>query len=202
MQDVLYIDRLDQASALLKPLRVEIVKRLAEPGTCPELGAALGESPQKIYYHVKALERAGVVEKVGERRVRGAVEGRYRARARAYWLSPELAGRVGRQARDQMSLGYLFTLAEEVQAEVGRLAESAERAVPSLGLSAQIVLRDGAQRAAFLRDVQQAFQLLAQRYGNQGAQDSGQGFRLALACYPKPQTLPSPSRKDPDEQND
>src|SRR5258706_587200 len=88
MLPVLYIESVDQATALLKPRRIELLKRLDQPRTCPQLAAEFGESAQNIYYHIKALEQAGLVEKVGERRVRGTVEGPYQARALAYWLSP------------------------------------------------------------------------------------------------------------------
>lgn len=191
MQDVLYIEEFDQASTLMKPLRIEIIKRMAEPCTCQDLAEALDESPQKIYYHVKALQNAGLVEKVEERRVRGIMEGIYQARARSYWLSPEIAGRVGgrRKAQDQMSLGFLYTLAEELQADVGRLAEVTDQPVPSLGLDAMIQLRDGEHRAEFMRDLQGMFQQLSEKYGNTNeANDpsTGQSFRIAFACYPKP----------------
>ena len=72
MQDVRYIEEVEQALVLLKPQRLEILKRLAEPRTCPELAVIFDDSPQKIYYHVKALEAAGFVDKIAERRVRGA----------------------------------------------------------------------------------------------------------------------------------
>src|SRR3989440_12574685 len=107
MQDVCLIDDLERAAALLKPSRVDILRQMASETTCTEVGAALGQTPQSVNYHVKALERAGLVERVGERRGRGTVEGIYRAKAPAYWLCPRLVGTVGgeRAARDHASLG-------------------------------------------------------------------------------------------------
>jgi DNA-binding transcriptional ArsR family regulator len=194
MHPVLYIESVEQATALLKPRRIEILKRLDEPRTCPELAAEFGESAQNIYYHVKALEQAGLVDKVGERRVRGTVEGRYQAHARAYWLAPQLVGQIGgpRATQDQTSLRYLLAMAEEVQADVGRLAQQVEagQSIPSLSLAANIYLPDGERRAAFLRDVQATFERLARDYGRPGDEAlepsvPGQDFRLALACYPQ-----------------
>jgi DNA-binding transcriptional ArsR family regulator len=192
MQDICYIETVDQAKALLKPERIELLQRLDEPRTCPELAEAFGGSPQKIYYHVKALEKAGLVEKVGEKRVRGAVEGFYQARARSYWLAPALAKSVGgrRLSRDQASLRFLLSLVEQVAEDVGRLGQASEagQAVPSLALSAQVHLPDGERRAAFLIEVQAAFQDLASKYGlpagDGGESGPGETFRLALACYP------------------
>ena len=193
MQDVLYIDQLEQAAALLKPLRIELLQQLGEPRTLPELGELLGETPQKLYYHVKVLERAGLVEKVAERRVGGIIEGYYRAAARSYWLSPALVGQIGgrRQSVDQLSLAYLLGLAEEMHSEIGHLAEHAESDSPSLGLAAQIYLPDGSRRAAFLTDLQESIQALAEKYGSAAdpERDSA-AFRLMLACYPAPPAPP------------
>ena len=192
MQDVLYIEDVNQAMTLLKPIRLEILKRLDEPRTCPELAEYFDETPQKIYYHVKALESAGLVEKVEERRVRGVVEGHYQASARAYWLAPKLVGQIGgaKVAQDQVSLRVLLDLAEEVHDDIGKLGNQSAlgRNVPSLSLSAHIHLPDGNRRAAFLHELQEVFQHLARKYSlpeEEALLTDEQGFRLVLMCYPK-----------------
>jgi predicted ArsR family transcriptional regulator len=187
MQDVLVVDRPEQAAALLQPLRLALVKRMAAPRSCPELARELGQSTQKVNYHVHVLEAAGLVDRVAERRVRGVVEGVYRARAAAYWLSAALVGRIGgrRRARDRFSLGFLLTLAEELQADVGRLASRAESEhVPSLGLALDIELRPE-EREAFMRELEEALQGLARRFGTRSGEAAGERFRLAAACYPQ-----------------
>ena len=203
MQDMLYIEEVEQAATLLKPRRLDILKHLGEPRSCLELAEMLGDTPQKIYYHVKALEQAGLVDKVSERRVRGILEGFYQARARSYWLAPSLVGHIGahRRSQEQASLGFLLGLAEQLQTEVGHLAQTQEADIHSLGLAAQIELRDPQQRGAFMRDLQQSIQELARRYGRQenGPQPApGQTFRLLVACYPAPTppTVPNADRND------
>lgn len=193
MNDVIYIEDAEQAQVLLHPLRLDLLKRMDEPRTCPELAAQFDTTPQKIYYHVKALEKAGLVEKTEEKRVRGVVEGYYQARARSYWLAPKLVGQIGGEttARDQTSLRFLLNLAQEIHSDVGHLGQASEAGaeVPSLGMSAQVYLPDGERRAAFLNDVQIMFQSLARKYGippdNAADELIGQAFRLILACYPK-----------------
>jgi len=189
------VETTEQASAVLNPLRLELLKRAGEPRTCAELAASLGETPQKVYYHVKVLERAGAIEKVEERRVRAIPEGHYRATARAYWLSPKLVGRIGgpRRARDQMSLGFLLELAEELQTDVGRLAETVRDEAPLLGFSAQVRLARPGDRTAFLTDIQNSIQSIAKKYGAvgpprpQSREASPDAFRLIFACYPRPE---------------
>ncbi len=209
MQAMLYIEEVEQAATLLKPRRLDILKYLGEPRSCLELAELLEDTPQKIYYHVKALEQAGLVDRVGERRVRGILEGFYQARARSYWLAPSLVGQIGirRRAQEQESLGFLLGLAEQLQTEVGHLAQTREPDVPSLGLAAQIELHDPEQRSAFMQDLQQNVQALARKYGRQEGDPQpgpGQTFSLMLACYPAPPVPPSPTesssdRHDPSE---
>jgi DNA-binding transcriptional ArsR family regulator len=178
--DTLYIEDLSQADALLKPKRVEVLRHLAEPNTCTQIGEAMGETAQAIYYHVKRLQAAGLVVLVEERRVRGIAEGIYQAVARSYWVSPECVGRLGpdRQNSDLLGLGYLLELSEEVSRDVARLS-AGRVTLPSFGIAGDIRLspEDG---AAFVAELQRAFGDVLTRYSG----DTGHTFRLALACYP------------------
>lgn len=192
MQDVYYIEDIEQANTLLNSQRLEILRRLNQPRTCPELGADLDESPQKINYHIKVLERAGMVKKVSERQARGFTENVYQASAHSYWLSPTLVGKIGglRPARDQASLRLLSDLAAQVIEDVGRIGHrsSAGQEIPSLSLSGQIHLPDAERRAEFRQEIQRFFSHLAQKYsvpeGGATETEPGQSFRLALLCYP------------------
>jgi DNA-binding transcriptional ArsR family regulator len=180
MRDVLYLDRLEQAEALLKPQRIEVLKQLAEPHSCTEVAARLDQTPQRVYYHVKQLLAAGLVDQVSERRVRGIHEGVYQAGARAYWLSPRLIGRIGLQpTRDLLSLGYLLDLVEDVQADIAAL-DKTRPDLPSIGVSGDIRV-PAEQRGAFLAELQETLQNLFTRYG--GAE--GDAFRFAVAVYPR-----------------
>ncbi|WP_432957095.1 helix-turn-helix domain-containing protein [Micromonospora haikouensis] len=181
MRDVLYLEEMSQAETLLKPQRIEVLRQLAEPGTCTEVAARLGQTPQRVYYHVKQLVAAGLAEQVAERKVRGISEGIYQAVARSYWLSPRLVGRIGglRRARDELSLGHLLDLMEEVQADVAALDRAAPE-LPSIGVSGEIRV-PAERRQEFLADLRAALEDLFTRYG--GAE--GDAFKLAVACYPK-----------------
>lgn len=139
----------------------------------------LGQSPQRVYYHVKKLLDAGLVAQVSERRVRGIHEGIYQATAQSYWLSPRLVGRIGpRRVQDELSLGFLLHLVEDVQSDLAEL-DRTSTALPTLGVSGQIRLPAG-NRKAFLDDLRATLQELFARHG--GAE--GDTFRLAVACYP------------------
>jgi DNA-binding transcriptional ArsR family regulator len=180
MRDVLYLDQLEQAETLLKPQRIEVLRQLAEPRSCGEVATRLDQTPQRVYYHVKRLVDAGLATQVSERRVRGISEGIYQASARSYWLSPRLVGRIGlRKKQDELSLGYLLDLMEEVQADIAALDRSAPE-LPSIGVDGEIRVKPE-QRHEFLAELKTVLQDLFSRYG--GAE--GDAFRLAVALYPK-----------------
>jgi DNA-binding transcriptional ArsR family regulator len=184
MRDVLYLEQIEQAEALLKPQRIEVLRQLAEPRSCTEVANVLDQTPQRVYYHVKRLVDAGLVTQVSERRVRGIHEGIYQATARSYWLSPRLVGRIGdlRKAQDELSLGYLLDLMEEVQHDIAGLDRTRPE-LPSIGISGEIQV-PAERRQEFLDDLRTALQDIFTRYG--GAE--GDPFKLAVACYPKGET--------------
>jgi DNA-binding transcriptional ArsR family regulator len=190
MRDVLLLDDLTQAEVLLKPQAIEVLRQLAEPHSCTEIAERLGQTPQRVYYHVKRLVDAGLVDQVAERKVRGIHEGIYLARARCYWVSPHLVGRIGgaRRVQDELSLGYLLDLMEQVQTDIAALdRESAAPELPSIGVSGEIRVRPE-DRQQFFDDLRRVLQELFTRYGG----DKGDAFKLALACYP---TIGVPERE-------
>ncbi len=80
--------------AMSHPLRVRIIALLDERrGSPKELAELLGISIGVVSYHVRALERFGLVELVGEARRRGAIQHFYRSTAR-----PEVTDEAWAQA--------------------------------------------------------------------------------------------------------
>src|SRR5215218_3038370 len=187
MLDTLFIEAVEQADALLKPKRVEVLRQLADPRTCTQIGQVLGDTPQAVYYHVKRLQAHGLVTLVEEHRVRGIIEGVYQAVAKSFWVSPTIVGRLGEpRTRDQLlGLGFLLDLTESLQRDLATLG-SGPPALPSFGIAGDIRLatEDG---AAFVAELQRAFGEVLTRYGG----GEGHPFRLALACYPNVPTAPS-----------
>jgi len=61
-----------QIAALGSPARQEILDGLQAQGPCSiaALAEALGRAPDSLYYHVRALERVGLVVRAGERATR------------------------------------------------------------------------------------------------------------------------------------
>ena len=83
MKPITNIDDPRYVKAMSHPLRVRILAMLDERTASPvELAGWLGASLGTVAYHVRTLERIGLVELVHDTRVRGAVEHHYKSCAR------------------------------------------------------------------------------------------------------------------------
>jgi DNA-binding transcriptional ArsR family regulator len=82
--------RLAQLRALAHPLRLSLLELFARaPRTTKQAAVELDLPPTRLYHHVAALERAGLVRLRGTRQVRGAVEKYYEpVRARPLRVGP------------------------------------------------------------------------------------------------------------------
>lgn len=81
---------------LSDPLRLKIIHRTREePLTATQIAELLGETPQKIYYHLNELEKAGLVEMVEARQKGNLVEKYYRATAECFVADPAVFGTGG-----------------------------------------------------------------------------------------------------------
>ncbi|RZJ43087.1 MAG: ArsR family transcriptional regulator, partial [Brevundimonas sp.] len=65
------LDNLDAAHLALAPIRRRILAALVEPASAAGLAKQLDMPRQKIGYHLKALEDAGLIRLAGERKKRG-----------------------------------------------------------------------------------------------------------------------------------
>jgi DNA-binding transcriptional ArsR family regulator len=83
VEPITNIDDPRYVKAMSHPLRVRILALLDERSASPvELANWLGATLSTTAYHVRTLERIGLIELIGESRVRGAVEHHYRSRER------------------------------------------------------------------------------------------------------------------------
>src|SRR3954463_13266519 len=94
MHDVTVIDDPAAAEISLDPIRARLLAELAEPGSASTLAARVGLSRQKANYHLRALERHGLVELVEERRRGNCTERVLQATAASYVISPAALSQV------------------------------------------------------------------------------------------------------------
>src|SRR5258707_1632304 len=87
---VALIDEPDRVRVALSPLRRRLLERLRTPASATQVAGELTLGRQRVNYHLRALEKAGLIELVAERPRRGCVERILGARARAFVVDPDV----------------------------------------------------------------------------------------------------------------
>ncbi len=188
--DLAVIDDPRVASALLDPVRAQLLTSLAEPGSATTLAARLGLTRQQANYHLRALENAGLVELVELRPRRGLTERVVRATARGYVVSPVVLGGLAADPEgiEKLSARYLIAVASRAIRDVAGLigaATAAHKQLPTLTMDTDLRLASAADRAAFTTELAEAVRSVVSRYHDETAPD-GRWHRLVLAAYPTP----------------
>ncbi|MCP3773228.1 helix-turn-helix domain-containing protein [Paenibacillus sp. MZ04-78.2] len=186
----LRIEAPEQAMALLNPLRADIAARLASPASAAEVARAIGEAPQRINYHLKALEKAGLVRRVGTRQVRNLVEVLYQAVAKTFILSDQLGMKpeTVRRLKDQGSLSHLVQTAERIKQDALLLMEHSDEGqdIPSASLQFQVSLRDAEERQAFVEEYAALVRQLTAKYRKPANEaEPADPYQVVLAVYPQ-----------------
>ncbi len=191
------------AAVLLRPLRARILEELAEPGSAAGVARKLSVARQKVRYHLKELEREGLVELVEEKKVGNCVERIVRATGRAYLVSAEALGSLAGgalEATDRFSSAYLTAIAARAIRELAGLrkaADAAKKRLATLTLETEIKFASAADRAAFTEELANEIARLTHKYHDENA-PRGRVHRIAAFAYPKPE--PSQKEQGPDEQ--
>jgi len=181
--------RPEEVAALLPSPRVRLLEELQRPDSASGLSRRLGISRQKLNYHLRALEEAGLVELVEERRRGNCMERVLRASARRYVISPEVLGSLADDTeaiRDHFSSSYLVAVAARTISDVAELrsmADGAGKKLATMTLESEVRFATAADRNAFARELSDAVAHLIVKYHDSEA-PSGRSFRLMLAAYP------------------
>lgn len=91
MQNLMTLTTVEQLQAMAHPIRLHVLRLLAgEPRTNKQLAARIGISPGRLHFHVRELERAGLIVLVEERPRGGVIEKYYQAAAENFTLGHQL----------------------------------------------------------------------------------------------------------------
>jgi DNA-binding transcriptional ArsR family regulator len=183
------LQSLSSAAAVLDATRLQILAGLREPGSAATVARALGLPRQRVGYHVRALEKEGLLEPVGERRTRGTLERLLQATARSYVVSPEALGGLGAtraEIQDRFSSAYQVTAAARTVRDLGRLQAGAARAgkrLPTLTVETEVRFTSAEEQRAFAQELTDAVLQLAAKYHRAEA-PAGRTFHFLLAGHP------------------
>jgi DNA-binding transcriptional ArsR family regulator len=193
------VDREAAAGTLVDPTRRAILSRLQEPGSATTVARVLGLSRQLVNYHVRALERAGLVEEVAHRQRRGLKERVVRATAAHYLLSPDALGTLGGDpdtVQDRFSATYQVAVAARTIREVADLAAQARKSgkrLTTLTLDTSVRFATPAARQEFADELVGALNSLVSKYHDQQA-PNGRAYRVFLGAHPERRSTDSSTR--------
>lgn len=189
MMDVAVIEDPAAAEAALDPARARLLAQMAEPRSATMLAAAAGLPRQKVNYHLRALERHGLVRLVEERRKGNMTERLLQATASSFVISPAALAEVApdpARAPDRLSAHWLLALAAQLVRDVGGLITASARAkkrLATFGMDGEVRFASAADRAAFTEELTQAVTSLVARYHDESA-PGGRAHRLVIAIHP------------------
>lgn len=189
MWDVEAIDEPAAAAATLEPVRARLLHELVSPASASTLAARLGLARQKVNYHLRGLERHGLVELVEERRKGNMTERVLQASARAYVISPAAAGPVApdpARAPDRLSARWLLAVAARLVQDVGALIAAGARSgrrVATFTIDGEVRFASAAERAEFAAELSDAVAGLVAKYHDENAA-RGRRHRIVVAVHP------------------
>jgi DNA-binding transcriptional ArsR family regulator len=185
----------------LAPLRRRLLSRLRTPASATELARELDLSRQKVNYHLRKLEEAGLVELVEERQRRGCVERVLRARADAYVIDPSLMSggseattdhdaRARARTGDRHAAEHLVAVASGTVREVTRMQTAADRAglrLLTFTLETEVRLAAPADLHRFTEALAHAIASVVSEFDSPG----GRTYRVIGAGHPTPRPADS-----------
>lgn len=189
MFDVTVIEDAAAAEASLDPMRSRLLAALAEPGSATTLAAKVGLPRQKVNYHLRALEKHGLVELAEERRKGNVTERIMQATAASYVISPTALGDVQpdpERAPDRLSARWLLAVASRLVQDVGSLLTGSAKAgkrVATFAMDGEVRFASPADRAAFADELSAAVNHLVGKYHDEHA-EHGRAHRIVVAVHP------------------
>ncbi|MEU7746440.1 helix-turn-helix domain-containing protein [Nonomuraea sp. NPDC049158] len=189
MYEVAVIEDPAAAEASLDPMRSKLLAELVQPGSATSLAARVGLARQKVNYHLRTLERHGLVELVEERKKGNVTERVMQATAASFVISPVALAAVQPdpgKAPDRLSARWLLAVAAQLVRDVGTLitgATEARKRVATFAIDGEVRFASAADRAAFAEELADAVTALVSKYHDETA-ENGRDHRLVVAVHP------------------
>ena len=178
----------ETAVSVLQPMRRQLLENLDEAQSAAGLARGLGLPRQRVNYHLRELEKDGLVTLVEERRRGNCTERLLKATARSYLISPEVLGALGsrpEKIRDRFSVAYLVATAGRVVRDVGELqgkADEAGQRLATLTLTSEVRFASAEARNGFTEELATVLAELSAKYHDEDA-PGGRRFRFFVGGH-------------------
>lgn len=186
-RDAYTLHDLEQVKVLADPLRIRVLEAFCQERTTKQVADLLGEKPTKLYHHVEALERVGLIALSRTSQNRGTMEKYYLAVARTFradsrvFQLKEKEGSEKNTAFGQMMSTIFDTTAAELAALTDR-GDEALRGIEETGIVSFLEIRAS---KAQLNEIRAKLQAVVAEAAAESEDDAEQGrYRLTLAYYP------------------
>jgi DNA-binding transcriptional ArsR family regulator len=196
---VALLEQPDDVRLALSPMRRTLLERLRTPTSATQVASELALGRQRVNYHLRALEQAGLIELVENRQRRGCVERILVARARAFVVDPAVmtgpspaaaaSAKSPHAAQDRFAAEHLIGTAAAVVRDVGRMQARAHQQRTRLltfTIDTEISFATPADLEHFANE-------LAEFVARQGARlesPNGRRYRVVLGGHPAPRQRP------------
>ncbi|HEX2301087.1 MAG TPA: helix-turn-helix domain-containing protein, partial [Pseudonocardiaceae bacterium] len=178
----------------LSPLRQRILAELREPASATVVGGRIGESRQRVNYHLRELEKAGLVELVETRQRRGRTERVVRATARTVVVAPEVLGETPLDQdrlddQDRFAAETLLATTARAFGDVAAMRERAREAgkrLVTFTLTTDVGFAEPADIARFADDLATRVADLAAAYEANGSPQARRRYRVVIGGHPTP----------------
>jgi DNA-binding transcriptional ArsR family regulator len=183
LPEVYYLETVDQLRTIADTLRQSILQLLiARPLTVTQVGRQLGIPPARAHYHVRELERVGLVRLVERRERGGILEKYYRAVACDLRVPPSIL--QGMSLEEQLSTvnDLLARVFADASAAVSRLQPGEGEKSFSLGMLQLFLQPDQ------IEEVDQKIQETLAPYGRPRGAGEEQAYSFAHLIYRPPHT--------------
>jgi len=187
-QEVMILTELEQIKVLADPLRIRILEELSEERTTKQVAGRIGEKPTKLYHHIEALERVGLISLTRTRQNRGTLEKYYLAVAMRYQADSRVFANIDDASDEERETlhAMISTLFDTTKSELIELAETSGTmaCVEELGIVSFSEVRTSKKNLLKIRD---RLRKLVEELTTADDETEEEGrYRLTLAYFPLP----------------
>ncbi len=190
---MMLVDDARDVRLALSPIRRQLLERLRAPGSAASLAAELGLPRQKVGYHLRALEAAGLVTLHEERARRGFTERLFTASAKAFVIDPVLLADEtphAVQAQDRHAAEHLLSTAAGMVRDVARMRAAAEaegKRLLTFTVETEVAFAAPAELERFTDRLAEAVAGLVREFD---APEAGRRYRVVIGGHPAPHDRP------------
>jgi hypothetical protein len=177
------------AATVLDDTRLSILALLRTPGSAASVAAQLDAPRQRIRYHVRELERVGLVAPVTERSHGGLVERLVQASASGYVVAPQALGPIAPDVStipDKFSTAYQLAVASRIIRDLAELRARADRSrktVPTMTVDTHVRVGSAEAQHAFATDLANAVARVIEKHHDDRA-PNGRTFACTVTLHP------------------